>query len=58
MTDISEKELEKKFTDLKEEYQELKEKFNLNRNSTVLVINTEGDTDPINYKKVINEKKY
>ena len=39
-------------------YKELKEKFNLNRNSTVLVINTEGDTDPINYKKVINEKKY
>ena len=38
-------------------YKELKEKFNLNRNSTVLVINTEGDTDPINYKKVINEKK-
>ena len=39
-------------------YKELKEKFNLNKNSTVLVINTEGDTDPINYKKVINEKKY
>ena len=39
-------------------YKELKKKINLNKNSTVLVINTEGDTDPINYKKVINEKKY
>ena len=39
-------------------YKDFKEKFNLNKNSTVLVINTEGDTDPINYKKVINERKY
>ena len=35
-------------------YKDLKDKFNLNKNSTILIINTEGDTDPINYKKIIN----
>ena len=35
-------------------YKDFKEKFNLNKSSTVLVINTEGNTDPINYKKVMD----
>jgi len=35
-------------------YKDLKDKFNLNKNSTILIINTEGDTDPTNYKKIIN----
>jgi len=33
---------------------EAKEKLGINQNSTVLVINTEGDTDPENYKKIVS----
>ena len=29
--------------------------INLNSSSSVLVINTEGDTDPINYQKVVRD---
>ncbi len=36
-------------------YKSFKKKICLNRNSTVLVINTEGDTDKANYQKVITE---
>jgi diaminopropionate ammonia-lyase len=32
-----------------------KEKICLNKTSTVLVINTEGDTDRSNYKRVVND---
>jgi len=36
-------------------YSEFKKKFSLNIKSTILVINTEGDTDSNNYKKIIKE---
>ena len=36
-------------------YNDFKDKFNLNKYSTVLLINTEGDTDPINYKTIIDK---
>ena len=32
---------------------ELKEKLKLDENSKVLVISTEGDTDPDNYRKIV-----
>jgi len=32
---------------------EAKEKIRLNENSRILLINTEGDTDPVNYKKIV-----
>ena len=35
-------------------YSDLKENLNLGKKSKVLVINTEGDTDPDNYQKVMN----
>ena len=35
-------------------YADLKENLKLSSGSTVLVINTEGDTDPDNYQKVMN----
>ncbi|MDP8269039.1 MAG: diaminopropionate ammonia-lyase [Candidatus Tenebribacter davisii] len=34
---------------------ELKEKLKLNENSQVLLINTEGNTDPINFRKIVWE---
>ena len=34
---------------------ELREKFQIDENSVVLLINTEGDTDPENYKRIINQ---
>lgn len=36
-------------------FKNLKKTINLNDSSSVLVINTEGDTDPVNYAKVIKE---
>jgi diaminopropionate ammonia-lyase len=39
------------------ELKEAKEKIGLNENSRVLLINTEGDTDPINYRKIISSKQ-
>ncbi|MCP4152364.1 MAG: diaminopropionate ammonia-lyase [bacterium] len=38
------------------ELTEAKEKLGLNNNSRILLINTEGDTDPVNYKKVTGQK--
>lgn len=35
---------------------EAKNKLELDENSHVLVINTEGDTDPLNYNKIVNER--
>ena len=36
------------------ELEEVKNGIGLGRNSRVLVISTEGDTDPVNYKKIIS----
>ena len=36
-------------------YKELKEKLGLNESSVILTFSTEGDTDPENYRKIINE---
>ncbi len=38
------------------EYKKFKNKINLNKLSRVLIINTEGNTDPLNYKRVIDNK--
>ena len=38
-------------------HKNFKEKINLNKDSTILLINTEGDTDPYNYKKIVSEIK-
>ncbi len=38
------------------EYQGLREKLQLNENSRVLLINTEGDTDPAGFEKIINRQ--
>ncbi len=40
-----------------ESLRELKEKLNLNQQSRVLCINTEGDTDPEHYRKVVWDGK-
>ncbi len=37
--------------------QEAKEKLGIDGNSKILLINTEGDTDPENYQKIINKDK-
>ena len=36
-------------------YDGFKKKVNLNKDSTVLVINTEGNTDPVNYQRILND---
>jgi len=36
----------------------MKERFNLNRDSNILIISTEGDTDPDHYRKVVWEGAY
>lgn len=38
------------------ELKKAREKSGLNKNSRVLLINTEGDTDPVNYKRIIRKK--
>lgn len=35
-----------------EAYDDLKDELQLDRNSEVLMVNTEGDTDPVNYRKI------
>lgn len=35
------------------ELKQAKEKIGLNKNARVLLINTEGDTDPVNYKRIV-----
>ena len=37
-----------------DDFKEFKQNINLNKTSTVLIFNTEGATDPVNYKKVTN----
>ena len=37
------------------ELKPLKEKLKLNKESQVLLINTEGNTDPINFRKIVWE---
>jgi diaminopropionate ammonia-lyase len=32
-----------------------RQKLQFNKNSKILVINTEGDTDPVNFKKIIDK---
>ena len=34
--------------------EEIKNKMRIDENSVILLINTEGDTDPENYRKIIN----
>lgn len=38
---------------LREEYKDIKEAIKLNEDSVVLVISTEGDTDPIKYREIV-----
>ena len=35
-------------------YRDMKEQIGLNENSVVLVFSTEGDTDPENYRKIVD----
>lgn len=42
----------------REEFSEIKRKMNLDRDSVILLINTEGDTDPEGYKKVVEQGAY
>src|SRR5699024_9776908 len=42
----------------KKHYHTIKEKLALNEHAHVLVINTEGDTDEINYPKIVRERAY
>ncbi len=37
------------------QYVNIKNQLNLNENSIVLLLNTEGDTDPENYRKIVNQ---
>jgi diaminopropionate ammonia-lyase len=37
----------------REEYAEIRKLLKLDENSIVLVISTEGDTDPIKYKEIV-----
>lgn len=41
----------------REELKELKDKLGLNEDSVILCISTEGDTDPVHYKKVVYDGK-
>lgn len=36
----------------------IRRKLNLNENSIVLIFNTEGDTDPVNYRQILWDGKY
>lgn len=40
-----------------DELKEIREKLQLNSNSNVIVISTEGDTDPVSYNKIISDKQ-
>ena len=37
---------------------EMKEKISLNKDSKILVISTEGDTDPVGYKNIVWKGAY
>lgn len=41
-----------------EKYKSMAEELQLDKNSKVLLISTEGDTDPENYKKIVDEKTF
>lgn len=41
----------------KPEYAALKEKLGLDENAVVLCFSTEGDTDPVHYRKIVYEGK-
>lgn len=41
-----------------ERYKSLKESMQLNSDSKILLINTEGDTDPENYEAIISGKLF
>ena len=40
------------------ELTEIRERLHLNENSVVLLFNTEGDTDPENYRSVVQESAF
>jgi len=42
----------------RDEYKDIREKLELNENSVVLVINTEGDTDPDKYREIVWDGDY
>ncbi|NMA84185.1 MAG: diaminopropionate ammonia-lyase, partial [Epulopiscium sp.] len=42
----------------REEYKELREKLALDENSVVLLISTEGDTDPQKYRDIVWDGKH
>ena len=37
------------------EYQVIRQEINLDKDANILLISTEGDTDPINYRKIVWE---
>lgn len=39
-------------------FEQVKEKLGLNRSSSVILINTEGDTDEAHYRRVVREGAY
>jgi diaminopropionate ammonia-lyase len=41
-----------------EECVEIKQKLGLNENSSVFFVSTEGDTDPVNYRRIVWDGKY
>lgn len=41
-----------------ESMKEIAEKLNLNKDSKILIISTEGDTDPLNYRKIVWDGAY
>jgi diaminopropionate ammonia-lyase len=43
---------------LDEKYKSMAEELQLNKNSKILLISTEGDTDPENYNKIVDEKTF
>lgn len=41
-----------------EELREVKERMGLNETSVILLVNTEGDTDPEGYRKIVEQEEY
>ena len=47
------------FSILKDEYYEdLRKELKIDKNSKILIFNTEGDTDPIKYKDIVWDGEY
>jgi hypothetical protein len=40
------------------EFAEVREAMNINEDSVILLINSEGDTDPVGYQKIVAEGQY